>query len=194
MIYFLEGILVTREPPKVVVAVGGMGYEIQVPLSMMWQLPEIGKTVKIFTQLIIREDSHTLYGFSRVSDKTFFNELLKVNGIGPKVALAILSGLSVEECHQAILAKNIQAFTAIPGIGKKTAERLMMEMQDKLEGVNLGAFGVSASSVAQREAMEALLALGYTSKEAQKAITSVKEGADNTEVLIKKALQGLVAG
>ena len=195
MINYLEGLLVAKQPPKLIIAIGGIGYEVHVPLSILWDLPAIGHPVKIFSQFIVREDAHTLYGFKTPSDKELFNQLLKVNGIGPKVALAILSGLSVQECYRAVLAKDLNAFTAIPGIGKKTAERLLMELQDKMGALEVteGAAPMTLS-LAHREAMEALLSLGYTSKEAQKAIGAVKEAGDSTEVLIKRALQGLVVG
>ena len=188
MIAYLQGLLVEKNATSVIVEVSGMGYEVFVPLTTLWKLNDLNQAVRLYTQFIVREDAHTLYGFQSVSDKQFFVQLIKVNGIGPKVALAILSGLTVEECHQAILAQNVQAFIAIPGIGKKTAERLMIELQDKIPKL-LSSTALPRRS--QQEALEALLSLGYTAKEAQKAIAGVQDAGDNSESLIKRALQGL---
>jgi Holliday junction DNA helicase RuvA len=187
MLAYLYGTLVEKHPPQVVIDISGVAYEVWVPLSTFWKLGEIGQPQKLYIHMIVREDSHTLYGFATDTDKRFFNQLLKVNGIGPKVALGILSGLSVTECHQAILSKDVAMLTRIPGIGKKTAERLIIEIQDKLEGLPI-ALGTSR---AQQDALEALQSLGYTAKEAQKAIAKVGKTIDNSESLIKQALQGL---
>lgn len=188
MIATLQGILSDKQTTSVIVEVGGLGYEVFVPLTTLWKLPDVGQSVTLYTQLIIREDAHTLYGFKQLVDKQFFVQLIRVNGIGPKVALAILSGLTVDECHQAIISQNTQAFIAVPGIGKKTAERLMIELQDKVPKL------LTMSALprrCQQEALEALLSLGYTAKEAQKAIASVPDAGENSEFLIKRALQGL---
>ena len=188
MIAYLQGLLIEKQTTSIIVEVSGIGYEVFVPLTTLLKLTDLNQVVKLHTQFIVREDAQTLYGFLTPSDKQFFVQLIKVNGIGPKVALAILSGLTVEECHQAILAQDLQAFIAIPGIGKKTAERLMIELQDKVPKL------VASSALprrSQQEALEALLSLGYTSKEAQKAIAGVQDPGDNSELLIKRALQGL---
>lgn len=187
MIAYLQGLLIEKHMTSIILEVSGIGYEIFVPLSTLWKLNDLNQFVKLHTQFIVREDAHTLYGFLNVLEKQLFVQLIKVNGIGPKVALAILSGLTVDECHQAILTQNIQAFVAIPGIGKKTAERLMIELQDKIPKLLSSALPRRS----QQEALEALLSLGYSAKEAQKAIAGVQDVGDNSEFLIKRALQGL---
>ncbi len=191
MIGYLRGTLVEKQPPRVVIDVGGIGYELAMPLSGFWKIPELNQSLLIYTQLIVREDAHTLYGFSSVLEKNFFNQLLRINGVGPKMALAILSGLTVEACHQAVMAQDIRALTVIPGVGKKTAERLMIELRDKM-----GAFASTTLTAPQRiqqEALEALVALGYTHKEAQKAVMGMGDIGEDSMSLLKRTLQKLGA-
>jgi Holliday junction DNA helicase RuvA len=164
----IEGTLVEKNPPQVVVMSHGVGYEIDVPMSTFYGLPRTGETVTLLTHLVVREDAHLLYGFSTASERTAFRQLLKISGVGPKVALSVLSGLSVDDLAVAVASQDASRLTKIPGIGKKTAERLVLELRDKLP-VAVTATAAQAS-VAGGEVISALLALGYNEREAAAAV------------------------
>ena len=168
MIGRVEGTLVEKNPPQVVVMSHGVGYEIDVPMSTFYNLPRTGEPVTLLTHLVVREDAHLLYGFSSASERTAFRQLLKISGVGPKVALSVLSGLSVDDLAVAVASQDASRLTKIPGIGKKTAERLVLELRDKLP-VAVSAVAAQ-SSIAGGEVISALLALGYNEREAAAAV------------------------
>ncbi|NBB93027.1 MAG: Holliday junction branch migration protein RuvA [Gammaproteobacteria bacterium] len=189
MIVRLQGTLVSRQPPALVVDVHGVGYEVEAPLNVFDRLPADGEPVTILTHLAVKEDAHTLYGFLSEADRKLFRELLKVSGIGPRLALAILSGVSGDDFALMVEAGDSQALTRLPGIGKKTAERLILEMRGKVSdlGGSSGAGGGALS--AEAEAREALTALGYSSSEALKMIKAVGDKELPAEALIRNALK-----
>jgi Holliday junction DNA helicase RuvA len=190
MIGRIAGTLLEKNPPHLLVDCNGVGYEIDVPMSTFYNLPSTGERVVLLTQLIVREDAHLLYGFGTAQERTTFRELLKISGIGARMALAVLSGMSVQDLAQAITLQDAARLTRIPGIGKKTAERLLLELKGKL-GADIGAAGaaVSASDHAT-DILNALLALGYSDKEALAAVKSVPAGTGVSEG-IKLALKTL---
>jgi len=167
----LTGVLLEKNPPQVLVDVSGVGYEVEVPMSTFYNLPQTGERVTLHTQFIVREDAQLLYGFATDRERATFRQLLKVNGIGAKSALGILSGLSVEDLAQAITLQEPSLLTRIPGIGKKTAERLLLELKGKLgfEAALPSAGGASASN-GGHDTLNALLALGYNEREALAAV------------------------
>lgn len=170
MIGRLKGVLLEKTPPFVLLDVHGVGYEVEVPMSTFYNLPAVGESVTLLTQFIVREDAQLLFGFGTDRERSLFRQLLKVNGVGAKSALSILSGLSVEDLVRAITLQDTGMLTRIPGVGKKTAERLLLELKDKfntLDGVSL-AGGQPQSSNA--DVLKALLALGYNEREAQAAV------------------------
>ena len=166
MIGRLSGLLAAKQPPQIVIDVGGVGYELDVPMSTFYALPATGERVQLMTHYVVREDAHLLFGFATRDERAAFRQLIKVTGIGPKVALAVLSGLSVTELNQAIVMQDVKRLTRVPGIGTKTAERLLLE----LKGKAVAATGVpgAANTIANPAAdvVNALLALGYSDKEA----------------------------
>jgi holliday junction DNA helicase RuvA len=168
MIGRIEGTLVEKNPPQVVVMSHGVGYEIDVPMSTFYGLPRTGETVTLLTHLVVREDAHLLYGFSTAPERTAFRQLLKISGVGPKVALSVLSGLSVDDLAVAVASQDATRLTRIPGIGKKTAERLVLELRDKLPMAVTAV--TTQASVAGGEVISALLALGYNEREAAAAV------------------------
>ncbi len=170
MIGRLTGTLLEKQPPMIALDVQGVAYEIDVPMSTFYQLPAAGTTTTLFTHLLVRDDAHLLYGFATNEERQLFRQLLKVNGVGARTALAVLSGLSVEELHQAVALQESGTITKIPGIGKKTAERLMLELKDKLS-VDSGVAG--AAPTPRDDALRALLALGYKEKEAAATLAKV---------------------
>jgi len=193
MIAQLKGTVIDRQPPQVVVDIGGVGYEVECPLSVFDQLPQTGQPVTLLTQLIVREDSQTLYGFMRRSDRALFRELLKVSGVGPRLALTILSGVSSDDFALMVEAGDAQALARLPGIGKKTAERLILEMRGRLpESDEPG--GSAAPADAAGEARAALTALGYSSAEALKMVRAVAAADLNSEQLIRAALKHKMQG
>ena len=171
MIGKISGVLVTKAPPMVMVDVGGVGYELDVPMSTLYALPATGEKVSLVTHLVVREDAHLLYGFATEAERASFRQLLKISGVGPKVALAVLSGLSVDELASAIASQDTARITRVPGIGKKTAERLLLELKGKVllggaPGVKLG----SDKQVHTSDVLNALLSLGYNDREANAAM------------------------
>lgn len=193
MIGRIAGTLIEKNPPHLLVDCHGVGYEIDVPMSTFYNLPATGEKVALLTQQIVREDAHLLYGFGTAAERETFRQLIKISGIGARIALAVLSGMSVAELAQAVTLQEAGRLTRIPGIGKKTAERLLLELKGKL-GADLGAVpgGPSVSDDAV-DVLNALLALGYSDKEAAQAIKQVPAGTGVSEG-IKLALKALSKG
>jgi len=196
MIGRLTGILLEKRPPQLLLDVRGVGYEIEAPMSTFYVLPELGQNLSLHTHLHVREDAQLLFGFASEAERSLFRALIKVNGVGAKVALAILSGISVDDFALSIDNADISALTRVPGIGKKTAERLVVEMRDKLDALPLG--GASATGGgrsggtlgdAASQATEALIALGYKSSDAAKMVKSAALEAETTEQIIRVALR-----
>ncbi len=176
MIGRLIGILVEKNPPQLLLDVQGVGYEVDVPMSTFYNLPATGERVVLFTHLVVREDAHLLYGFGSESERRAFRQLLKITGIGARTALSVLSGLSVAELAQAVTMQETGRLTKVPGIGKKTAERLLLELKDKL-GVELGAVvGVSRAAPVMADVLNALSSLGYSDKEALAVVKQLPDG------------------
>ncbi|MGN6262365.1 MAG: Holliday junction branch migration protein RuvA [Ralstonia sp.] len=193
MIGRIAGTLIEKNPPHLLVDCHGVGYEIDVPMSTFYNLPATGEKVVLLTQLIVREDAHLLYGFGTAAERETFRQLIKISGIGARIALAVLSGMSVAELAQAVTLQEAGRLTRIPGIGKKTAERLLLELKGKL-GADLGAVpGGPAVSDDAVDVLNALLALGYSDKEAALAIKQVPAGTGVSEG-IKLALKALSKG
>ncbi|MBS0307504.1 MAG: Holliday junction branch migration protein RuvA [Proteobacteria bacterium] len=188
MIGRLSGILLEKNPPQLIVDCNGVGYEVGVPMSTFYNLPGLGEKVVLLTHLAVREDAHLLYGFGTVEERNVFKELIKISGVGARTALSILSGLSVADLAQAVTMQEAGRLTKIPGIGKKTAERLLLELKGKL-GADLGA-GAATHSDAGSDILHALLALGYSDKEATLALKQVPAGSGVSEG-IKLALKAL---
>ncbi len=165
MIARLNGLLIEKSPPLIVLDCAGVGYEVEVPMSTFYNLPEIGVKVNLLTYMVVREDAQLLYGFGTEQEKSTFKQLLKVNGIGAKSALSILSGVSIEELVQTVTMQEVGMLTRIPGIGKKTAERLLLELKDKFGAAGMAADGNQAKS-ATHDVLNALISLGYNDREA----------------------------
>ena len=176
MIGRLSGVLLEKNPPQVLVDVQGVAYEIDVPMSTFYNLPSTGERVALFTHLVVREDAHLLYGFGSDNERRAFRQLLKISGIGARTALSVLSGLSVAELAQAVTMQESGRLTKIPGIGKKTAERLLLELKDKLGPELTTAVGVNRPAPASADVMNALLALGYSEREATAAVKQLPDG------------------
>ncbi len=172
MIGRLAGTLIGKQPPTVVIDVQGVGYEVDVPMSTFYQLPGNGAKVILHTQMIVREDAHLLYGFASEGERQAFRQLVRVSGIGPRTALSVLSGMTVDELYQTIASQDALRLTRVPGIGRKTAERLLLELKDKLAPAS-GPLGVSAEASARSDALNALVALGYNEREASAALAKV---------------------
>jgi holliday junction DNA helicase RuvA len=176
MIGRLSGILLEKNPPQLLLDVEGVGYEVDVPMSTFYNLPATGERITLWTHLVVREDAHLLFGFGSDSERRAFRQLLKITGVGARTALSVLSGLSVAELAQAVTMQEAGRLTKIPGIGKKTAERLLLELKDKL-GVDLSTtVGVFRAPPASSDILHALLALGYSDKEAVAAVKRLPEG------------------
>jgi len=175
MIGRLTGILVEKNPPQLLLDVQGVAYEVDVPMSTFYNLPATGERVTLFTHLIVREDAHLLFGFGTEQERRAFRQLLKINGVGARTALSVLSGLSVAELAQAVTRQETGRLTRIPGIGKKTAERLLLELKDKLGAEVTSAVGVHRQPPAMSDVLNALLALGYSDKEATAAVRELPE-------------------
>lgn len=195
MIGRLHGKLIRKEPPALLIDVNGVGYELDAPMTTFYDLPAIGETVTLHTHLVVRDDAHLLYGFSRENQRHLFRSLLKVSGVGPRVALAILSGLTVDEFVACITGEDVARMICVPGIGRKTAERLIVEMRDKVQAM---AGGVSGSTPAtagegamnpQGEAVSALMALGYKPAEANRLVRTVEGEGLETEEIIRQSLK-----
>ena len=192
MIGRISGKLMSKQPPQIVIDVQGVGYEIDVPMSTLYQLPATGAEVTLLTHLTVREDAHLLYGFATEQERTVFRQLLKISGVGARTALSLLSGLSVADLHAAVSAQNSGRLTKIPGIGKKTAERLLLELKDKLNiTVSVAPAGTAGS--APTDIVNALLSLGYNDKEASWAVNQLPVGASVNDG-IRQALKLLSKG
>ena len=188
MIGRIAGKLVAKHPPQILVDVQGIGYELDVPMSTLYQLPATGTDVALLTHLIVREDAHQLFGFATESERSLFRQLLKISGVGARTALAVLSGMSVADLRDAVSRQEAGRLTKIPGIGKKTAERLLLELKDKLD---LAVIAVRAEADgAGSDVLNALLSLGYNDKEAQFAVKGLEAGLSVTEG-IRQALKVL---
>ena len=194
MIGRISGILLEKNPPQVLVDANGVGYEVDVPMSTFYGLPKTGDKVALFTHLVVREDAQLLYGFGTEAERATFRTLLKVSGVGPKVALAVLSGMSVNDLAEAVAMQESGRLTRVPGIGKKTAERLLLELKDKLKvdvRIAIGAGGVAKTSVTA-DVLNALIGLGYSEREALLAVKqlpadiSVSDGIRQTLKALSK--------
>ena len=201
MIGQIRGLLVEKSSPAILIEVGGVTYEVLVPMSTAYQLPEVGKELRLHTHFVVREDAQLLYGFYYPTDKALFRALIKVNGVGPKMALAILSSMEAEEFARTVRENDLSALVNMPGIGKKTAERLLVEMRDRLSdwddsgAVNSTSAPASAASLLSKEAETALQSLGYNHQQASRAVASVLESEPeiaDSETLIRLALKGML--
>jgi holliday junction DNA helicase RuvA len=191
MIGRLSGTLLEKNPPQLLIDCGGVGYEVSVPMSTFYNLPGLGEKVVLLTHMAVREDAHLLYGFGNAEEREVFRQLIKISGVGARTALSILSGMSVGELSSAITLQESGRLTRIPGIGKKTAERLLLELKGKL-GADIGA-GSAQHGDASSDILNALLALGYSDKEATLAMKQVPAGTGVSEG-IKLALKALSKG
>lgn len=199
MIGFVRGKLVSKAPPLLLLDVQGIGYEIEAPMTTFYNLPAIGETVMLSTHLLVREDGHILFGFSNDSDRSLFRSLIRVNGVGAKLALTILSGLNAEQFHRCINDSDTQALIRLPGVGKKTAERLIIEMRDRLPTLTQSdssqgssdALGIQANNPKQ-EALSALVTLGYKQQDASTMVRKIASPDHSCEQIIRLALQGAV--
>jgi len=190
MIGRLSGTLVEKNPPQILLDVQGVAYEVDVPMSTFYNLPGLGDPITLFTHLVVREDAHLLFGFGSESERRAFRQLIKISGIGARTALSVLSGLSVAELAQAVTMQDTGRLTKIPGIGKKTAERLLLELKDKLGGEVASVVGIHRSPPVAADVLNALLALGYSDKEAVRAVKQLSEGVAVADG-IKQALKVL---
>lgn len=198
MIGKIRGIILEKQPPQLLVDVHGIGYEIEAPMSTFYQLPDVGNEVNLFTHFVVREDAQLLYGFYTQDERHLFRTLLKVNGVGPRMALTILSSTTAEQFVQCVLNNDTASLVRLPGIGKKTAERLVIEMRDKLadwcktpsaNGVPVMAKEQTVRHPILQDAISALVALGYKPQEANRTVTKIDDGKASSEDLIRRALQ-----
>ncbi len=199
MISLLQGVLLERQPPHLLIDVGGVGYEVEAPMTTIYNLPEIGSEVRLHTHLIVREDAHLLFAFGDVAERRMFRHLIKVNGVGARMALAILSGIEADAFYHCVQHGDTDRLVKLPGIGKKTAERLIVEMRDRLQDWPASQ-PVSPPGKARRgatadpvdEAVSALIALGYKPQEASRLVLAVAAPDADSEALIKDALKASV--
>ena len=199
MIGFLRGVLIQKSPPQLLLDVHGVGYELEAPMTTFYDLPALGAEVKLHTHLVVREDAHILFGFASETERLLFRTLIKVNGVGPKLALTILSGQSVAEFYRCIHDHDAKSLVRLPGVGQKTAERLIIEMRDRLPELNglppqSGSSRPSAPPVASpsQEAVTALCALGYKPQDAQRMVQAIAVTDKSCEDIIRQALRGAV--
>ena len=203
MIGRLRGTLAEKQPPHLIIDVNGLGYELEVPMTTLYRLPPVGQPVTLHTHLVVREDAQLLYGFTERREREFFRELIRLNGVGPKLALALMSGLDVDELVRCVQAQDTSALVKVPGVGKKTAERLLVELKDRFKAwetvpsmfqlVSDGPQGASAPMpTAETDAVSALISLGYKPQEASKAVSGIKEKGLSSEELIRRALKGMI--
>ena len=200
MIGRLRGTLAEKQPPHLVIDVNGVGYELEVPMTTLYRLPAGGEPLTLHTHLVVREDAQLLYGFYDKRDRELFRELIRLNGVGPKLALALMSGLEVDELVRCVQAQDTSALMKVPGVGKKTAERLLVELKDRfkawetLPGMSTLVIEPSAGpavSNAENDAVSALISLGYKPQEASRAVAGIKEDGLSSEDLIRRALKGM---
>ena len=198
MIGLLRGKLLGKQPPQLLLDVNGIGYEIEAPMTTFYDLPAVGEEIMLYTHLAVRDDAHTLYGFARLTDRDLFRNLLRVNGVGAKLALTILSGMDASAFAGCIRAGDTAALVRLPGVGKKTAERLVIEMRDRLEDVagapvSMAAAGSArASASPTEEAVTALIGLGYKPQEASRMVRGLDTRDLSSEEIIRTALQATV--
>ncbi|MBK1631918.1 Holliday junction branch migration protein RuvA [Thiohalocapsa halophila] len=204
MIGRLRGQVLAKHPPQVLIDVGGVGYEVEAPMSTFYDLPAVGEEVALVTHLVVREDAHVLYGFLHERDRALFRDLLKVTGVGAKMALAILSGMDAQRFAVCVEQEDITGLSRLPGIGRKTAQRLVMEMKDRVAGLGTGAVAgvlpardIGASVAADAplvDAVSALVALGYKPADAGRMARAVAEDVKTSEEIIRAALKSAGAG
>jgi Holliday junction DNA helicase RuvA len=197
MIGRLRGILLEKQAPEILIDVNGLGYEVLVPMTTLYSLPPVGQEVSLYTQFIVREDAQILFGFADTASRALFRDLIKVNGVGPKLALTVMSGIDSDDFVRCVRSGDTAALVKLPGVGKKTAERLVMEMRDKLKAWEPSALsdgGSPAPTVNNyiAEAEAALVALGYKPQEASKAINALATDGLNSEELIRAALKNMI--
>lgn len=195
MIGRLKGTLIRKEPPTLLIDVGGVGYELEAPMTTFYDLPAVGEVVTIHTHQVVREDAHLLYGFVHEDQRRLFRDLLKVTGVGPRIALAVLSGMSADELALAVTGEDIARLSRVPGIGRKTAERLVMELRDKIT-VSTGAARPAAGGGPvdpAGEAVSALIALGYKPNEAARVVRAVQVAGASAEDIIRQALKSMAS-
>jgi holliday junction DNA helicase ruvA len=192
MIGRLKGILVEKNPPQAVIDVNGVGYEVDVSMQTFYRLPATGEAVQLYTQLVVREDAHLLFGFATADERATFRQLVKVSGIGAKTALDILSAMSADELAQAVAEEDVKRLSSAPGIGKKTAERMVLELRGKLvSAVSDGPAALSAAADGTDDIVSTLLALGYSEREAKAAVKGLPKGTDVGEG-VRLALKNLL--
>lgn len=193
MISRLSGKLIEKMPPQIVIDVNGVGYEVDVSMQTFYTLPPLGETVQIYTQLVVREDAHLLFGFATSAERTTFRQLVKVSGIGAKTALGILSAMNAEELAQAVAEEDVKRLSSAPGIGKKTAERMVLELRGKLVSATVsdGLFAQPAAADETDDIVSTLLALGYNEREAKAAVKGIPKGTDVGEG-VRLALKNLL--
>jgi Holliday junction DNA helicase RuvA len=190
MIGFLRGTLIAKRPPVLTLDVGGVGYEIEAPMSTFYRLPEPGQTLSLVTHLVVREDAHILFGFFTEAERALFRELVRISNVGPRTALGVLSGMSVEGFYQCVREKDLASLIKVPGVGRKTADRLLLELADRLpESLGADAAALPARSKAEGEAHGALLALGYKPGEVVKMLKDLDAARLSTEDMIREALK-----
>ncbi len=189
MIGRIQGTLIANSPPRLIIDCHGVGYEVDVPMSTLYQMPSLGQQVTLLTHFVVREDAQQLFGFATESEREAFRALIKISGVGARTALSLLSGMSVEELSQAITLQESGRLTKVPGIGKKTAERLLLELKGRF-GADLGLTGQAPQIDSQLEILQALISLGYSDKEAQLALKQVSPGSSVSDG-IRLALKAL---
>nr|WP_218171811.1 Holliday junction branch migration protein RuvA [Pseudomonas gingeri] len=200
----MRGTLAEKQPPHLILDVNGLGYELEVPMTTLYRLPSVGEPLTLHTHLVVREDAQLLYGFVGKRERDFFRELIRLNGVGPKLALALMSSLEVDELVRCVSAQDTSALVKVPGVGKKTAERLLVELKDRFKAWETvpsmfalvpnqpdGAPPVPVAS-AETDAVSALISLGYKPQEASKAVSAIKEKGLSSEDMIRRALKGMI--
>ncbi|MCY1400574.1 Holliday junction ATP-dependent DNA helicase RuvA [compost metagenome] len=200
MIGRLRGTLAEKQPPHLILDVNGVGYELEVPMTTLYRLPALGEAVTLHTHLVVREDAHLLYGFAEKRERELFRELIRLNGVGPKLALALMSGLAVDEMVRCVQAQDTSTLVKVPGVGKKTAERLLVELKDRFKAwesipsiapLVVEPIRAAAVSSAEADAVSALIALGFKPQEASRAVAAVQEEGLSSEELIRRSLKGM---
>ena len=204
MIGRLRGTLAEKQPPHLILDVNGLGYELEVPMTTLYRLPSVGEPLTLHTHLVVREDAQLLYGFASKRERDFFRELIRLNGVGPKLALALMSSLEVDELVRCVQSQDTSALTKVPGVGKKTAERLLVELKDRFKAWETvpamfalvpnqpGGPDTAPVATAENDAVSALISLGYKPQEASKAISAIKEKGLSSEDMIRRALKGMI--
>jgi len=197
----LRGSLAEKQPPHVIIDVNGVGYELEVPMTTLYRLPSLGEPVTLHTHLVVREDAHLLYGFFEKRERELFRELIRLNGVGPKLALALMSGFEVDELVRCVKAQDASALVKIPGVGKKTAERLLVELKDRFKAweslPSIAPLMMETAAgkpvvTAETDAVSALVSLGFKPQEASRAVSAIAEEGLSSEDLIRRALKGMV--